>query len=265
MKSAVAQVLLCAGAATLAAHLGGRPDAHADDEFERRLARIEAAVERLAPRPHAETARALLAPSVAVSARGGSGAGTIVSSHPDDGTFVLTAWHVVAKAVQRDDEEREVRQPVKVTVYRPDERRLEADVVAWHEKKDVALLRLRSRDTFPAARLSRAAADVLAPVYAVGCPLGHDPLPTAGEITSLRKEVQGVRFWMMSAPTIYGNSGGGVFHRETLEFLGVSVMLCTYDNPSTTPVPHLGVFLPLDSIAAWLAEAGHANLIRREY
>jgi hypothetical protein len=59
---------------------------------------------------------------------------------------------------------------------------------------------------------------------------------------------------MMSAPTIFGNSGGGVFHRETLEMIGVSAMICTFDNPVSTPVPHLGILVPLDSVYDWLRD-----------
>lgn len=222
-------------------------------------------------RTAAETAAAILWPSIQVHGRtGGGGGGTIVYSRRGE-TYALTAFHVVAKAVQRDADGRETRQPVAVTLYRADgapDTRLDADLVVWHERKDVALLRLRTDRMLPAAktasRAARASTGVFTPVYAVGCPLGHDPLPTAGEISTLRKVVQGERFWMMSAPTIYGNSGGGVFHRDTLDLIGVSTMICTYDNPSATPVPHLGIVLPIESVAAWLDTTGRLHIIDPE-
>jgi S1-C subfamily serine protease len=224
----------------------------------------EAAPAARAGRSPAEIAAAILRPSIQVHGRGGSGGGgTIVYSH-GGATYALTAFHVVAKAVEKNA----ARHPVGVTLYRADgtaEERIEADLALWHEKKDIALLRLRTGRDLPTAkvlpRAAHASVGVFTPVYAVGCPLGHDPLPSTGEISTLRKDVQGERFWMMNAPTIYGNSGGGVFHRETLELLGVSTMICTFDNPSATPVPHLGIVLPVESIAAWLTAAGRAFIV----
>ncbi len=269
---------------SLAAQKSTRADA-AEDDRDRRIARLESSLrrahdavdflaaltaerfERSAPRPASDLSRALLHPSIQVSMKAGAGSGTIVSSRGGE-TYALTAFHVVSRAIQRDEDGRETRRPVAVTVYRADgavDERLDADVVLWHEKKDLALLRLRSSRTFAAARLAPAdavaRAGVFTPVYAVGCPLGHDPLPTAGAIAAVRKEVQGERFWMMNAPTIFGNSGGGVFHRDTLEFLGVSVMICTFDNPNATPVPHLGILVPLPAIRAWLAAHDHAFVL----
>jgi hypothetical protein len=45
-----------------------------------------------------------------------------------------------------------------------------------------------------------------------------------------------------------------VFHRETHELVGVSAMICTFDNPVTTPVPHLGILVPLETVYDWLSE-----------
>jgi len=266
---------------SLAAQKSTRADAAGVDDRDRRIARLESSLrrahdavdllaaltaerfERPARRPATDLSRALLHPSIQVSMKSGAGSGTIVSSRGGE-TYALTAFHVVSRAVQRDEDGRETRRPVAVTVYRAEgtvDERLEADVVLWHEKKDLALLRLRSSRAFATARLGSREAGLFAPVYAVGCPLGHDPLPTAGEIASVRKEVQGERFWMMTAPTIFGNSGGGVYHRESLELLGVSVMICTFDNPNATPVPHLGILVPLPAIRAWLAAHDHAFVL----
>jgi S1-C subfamily serine protease len=134
---------------------------------------------------------------------------------------------------------------------------VEADLVARDEGKDLALLKLRTGRVYGtvarlASRASLRSVRVFTPLYAIGCPLGHDPLPTIGEVASLRKEVGGENFWMMTAPTIFGNSGGGVFHRETRELIGVSVMICTYDGAVSTPVPHLGILVSLETVYDWL-------------
>ncbi|MFN3486145.1 MAG: trypsin-like peptidase domain-containing protein [Planctomycetota bacterium] len=224
----------------------------------RTRADFEALRERLETRDVERLYRDVLAPSVQVNASGGVGGGTLLFSRPGQ-TYAITAYHVVQKAIRRD-EAGERRLPVDVRVY--DERGrpadlVPADIVASDERRDLALLRLRTDRTFPyvarlASRESLRAVKVFTPVYAVGCPLGHDPLPTLGEVATLAKEVNGENFWMMNAPTIFGNSGGGIFHRETRELLGVSVMVCTYDGVVSTPVPHLGILVSLETVYDWL-------------
>ena len=200
----------------------------------------------------------ILGPSVQVNVQGSVGGGTLLFSR-DTHSYVVTACHVIQKLLAAGGDD-ETRSPAEVTIY--DDRgaaadTVEGDLVAWDERKDLALLRLRavheyrtvahmaSRDTLRSIR-------VFTPIYAVGCPLGHDPLPTPGEVATLNKELNGERFWMMNAPTIFGNSGGGVFHRETRELIGVSVMVCTYDGAVSTPVPHLGIMVSLETVYDWL-------------
>jgi S1-C subfamily serine protease len=200
----------------------------------------------------------ILGPSVQVTVNGSVGGGTLLFSRGTH-SYVVTAHHVVHQLIAGHDAE--TRPPAEVTLYDAHGAAadtVEADLVAWDERKDLALLRLRavheygnvarlaSRDTLRSVR-------VFTPIYAVGCPLGHDPLPTPGEVATLNKELNGERFWMMNAPTIFGNSGGGVFHRETRELIGVSVMVCTYDGAAnSTPVPHLGILVSLETVYDWL-------------
>lgn len=203
--------------------------------------------------------RDLLGPSVQVSTKGGVGGGTLLSSR-EGRSWVVSAWHVIRKGVRE-------HHPVEVKFYGADgapAESFEADVAEKDEARDLALLRLKTdRSLAPAKLASRSAlkaVSVFDPVYAVGCPLGHDPLPTPGEIATLSKEVAGERFWMMNAPTTFGNSGGGVFHRESRELIGVSVMVCTIDGAASTPVPHLGILVPLDAVYDWLDGLGYANV-----
>jgi len=224
--------------------------------IERALAKIDL---KTAPPDASLLHRDILAPSVQVNVKGNVGGGTLLCSR-EGHSYVITACHVVQKIIPGRDEE--TREPVEVSLY--DDQgapvdTIDADLVAWDDRKDLALLRLRSVHEFPnAARLATRETlhqiHVFTPIYAVGCPLGHDPLPTLGEIATLNKEVNGERFWMMNAPTIFGNSGGGVFHRETRELIGVSVMVCTYDGAVSTPVPHLGIMVSLETVYDWLDE-----------
>jgi S1-C subfamily serine protease len=202
--------------------------------------------------------REILGPSIQVLARGGVGGGTLLSSG-EGRAWAVTAWHVVHKAVTPDG-----RETVEAKLYdglgAPAET-VPADLVAWDESKDLALLRLRTERRPVAARLASRetlrAMRVFTPLYTVGCPLGHDPLPPRGEVAALSKDVAGERFWMMNAPTIYGNSGGGVFNGDTHELIGVSVMICTYDGAVSTPVPHLGILAPMLTVYDWLDAQGY--------
>jgi S1-C subfamily serine protease len=200
----------------------------------------------------------ILSPSVQVNVQGSVGGGTLLYSH-DTHSYVVTACHVIQKILAAGGDD-ETRAPAEVTLYDDSGActdSVEGDLVAWDERKDLALLRLRTVHELRniarlASRESLRSIRVFAPIYAVGCPLGHDPLPTLGEIATLNKELNGERFWMMNAPTIFGNSGGGVFHRETRELIGVSVMVCTYDGAVSTPVPHLGIMVSLETVYDWL-------------
>ncbi|HTF57070.1 MAG TPA: serine protease [Planctomycetota bacterium] len=215
--------------------------------------------------------RSILRPSVQVCGHGSVGGGTLIRSERDAdgtyGTYILTALHVVRKSGDRESTVPAPRPPVQVKIFSEsgEAEPVESDLVLLDDRRDLALLKLRTTRYYPiAARLASRErvreTTVFTPIYTVGCPLGHDPLPSFGEITTLHKEVNGERFWMMSAPTIFGNSGGGVFHRETLEMIGVSAMICTFDNPVSTPVPHLGILVPLDSVFDWLRDNKYAFL-----
>lgn len=221
------------------------------------LSRALSGPPRQAPRDPAALQRDILGPSVQVNVQGSVGGGTLLFSR-DTHSYVITAHHVVHKIVHGHDVE--TRPPAEVTLYDDGgvaADTVEGDLVAWDERKDLALLRLRAVHEYGsvarlASRETLRSIRVFTPIYAVGCPLGHDPLPTPGEVATLNKEVNGERFWMMNAPTIFGNSGGGVFHRETRELVGVSVMVCTYDGAVSTPVPHLGIMVSLDTVYDWL-------------
>ena len=49
-------------------------------------------------------------------------------------------------------------------------------------------------------------------VWTSGCSLLHDPFSNKGELTYLREIIEQKSYIMYNAPSIFGNSGGGVFH-----------------------------------------------------
>lgn len=207
--------------------------------------------------------RWVMNPSAQVSAKDAVGGGVVLHCAPaGTGKFdvhILTAYHVIQKSIPKPGETTE---PIEVKLYKPDaslEGTYVADIVGCTEKRDIALLRVTTPTAFKtlvklAPREALRTLGIFAPIYAIGCPLGHDPMPTLGEISSTHKLVNGEKFWMMNAPTIFGNSGGGVYLRSTHELVGLSAMICTYDNFVSTPVPHLSIMVPLDGIYDWLDE-----------
>ncbi len=184
-------------------------------------------------------------------------------------TFAVTAYHVVKEILGEDfplgvlDDvnvlENKTGQKMKVST---------AVVEAFDAEKDLALLRLRLDKPFPyvARALNPSTEDQLdlfTKVYAVGCPLGNKPLPTYGEISSKTKEVGDQVFWMLTAPTFFGNSGGGIFLASDGSLVGISSMIYTYTYGSNRSmvVPHMGLFVPIKTVKEWLREEGFGHLL----
>ena len=130
---------------------------------------------------------------------------------------------------------------------------------------DIALLEITSTNArLPQARLASRERlreiEVFEPIYAVGCPLGNDPIPTHGQLSDPHHEVDGTNHWMISAPTYIGNSGGGIFHASSDELIGIFSKIYTHGTLRPTVIPHMGLAVPLDEIYDWLEVEGFASL-----
>ncbi|GAG74834.1 unnamed protein product, partial [marine sediment metagenome] len=132
---------------------------------------------------------------------------------------------------------------------------VEADIVLHNETEDLALVKLRSEEQYQhiATLLPKDnGVQVMDESVAVGCSLGFPPLPTVGHITRLNIQIYSLPYHMSSAQIIYGNSGGAMFMANTGELIGI---------PSRgvvigwgTPITHMGLFVPIERIYAWLEE-----------
>jgi S1-C subfamily serine protease len=210
----------------------------------------------------------LLAPAVLLTGPDTFGSGTLVCSRIDPSTgevlnYVLTAWHVVRNMMAGDSEN-----GVEVTVYQPPNEPVEvsAEVVAKAVEIDAALLRLHTDVTFEHVARVLSPADersvaVWDPIYTVGCPLGTDPAPTTGVVSSTRHLVRGTNYWMINAPTYYGNSGGGVFLADSRHLIGVFSKVYTYRSDVVT---HMGLMVPITAVQEWLEREGLDHLLRRQ-
>ncbi len=191
----------------------------------------------------------ILYPVVRVRTEKAGGSGSVIACLPDtenDGefqTFVLTNWHVIEDAISTKKEwdsvlHRDLKAELlkQVTVELFDYARMSdvtggnarrANIVAYDKNHDLAILLVD--DPKPWSYVSKiidkdAIGDVklFTPVWASGCSLGHDPFANQGRVTFLQEDIESKLYWMTDANCIFGNSGGGVFHAETGEQLGVT-------------------------------------------
>ena len=211
--------------------------------------------------------RKLMGPAVQLSGGGTVGSAVLLPSESSKGTWhtqLLTAWHVVRDIRLGLGEEA----LIPVTIYNEDgsSRHEEARLLCRDATLDIALLELTSTGSkLPGAQLASRAAlaeiKVFEDVYAVGCPLGNDPIPTHGKLSDTSHMVEGTKHWMISAPTYIGNSGGGIFHAETEALVGIFSKLYTHGSLRPTVVPHMGLAIPLTAVYDWLEGEGYASLV----
>jgi len=212
----------------------------------------------------------LMGPAVQLAGGGTIGSAVLLPGEPSKGgwrTRVLTAWHVVRDIRLGLGEDALI--PVMVYSEDGSVREEEARLLCRDASMDVALLEITSTNArLPAVRLASRerlrAVEVFEPIYAVGCPLGNDPIPTHGQLSDSHHDVDGTNHWMISAPTYIGNSGGGIFHAETDELIGIFSKIYTHGTLRPTVIPHMGLAVPLDEIYEWMEREGYASLTPAE-
>lgn len=226
-----------------------------------------------------EFLKSVLYPVVRVRAKKAAGSGTVVFSQEvggDGETYILTNHHVIESLIKVDKKydsflkrnlPKESRGTATVEFFSyQDNSRLEgtlsvqADIVAYSESHDLALLKLRSTAlkefvaNLPLLSFEKDL-DLADAVVAVGAALGHAPVITRGHITFMDDEIEDLPFWMSDAPIIFGNSGGAIFAQDSLQWVGVpSRISITQVGWSIAPISHLGFFIPFTRVYEWLEE-----------
>ncbi len=249
-------------------------------ENARRLAHLADSVDRLSQRDQKKMQRMMIHPTAQLRGNGTVGSGVLLYSEnqPRSGvgggavytTFVLTAHHVVLEVTGDPKFPSEVKEVNLLIDPETDEvETFEARLVLQDRNRDLALLRLNTSRSVKSlvefmAPSDLETLDVFSPAYAVGCPLGNRPMPTLGEISSCGKEVGSQTFWMLNAPTFFGNSGGGVYFAGNFQLIGISSMIYTYGKDSPSVVPHMGLFVPLRNVYQWLDEEGYSFVYLRK-
>jgi hypothetical protein len=214
--------------------------------------------------------KSMLAPTVQLNGDETVGSGTLIFSgraKAGEGyeSYALTSYHVI-RNILNDPGHRKDR-GIAVSIYGGARVREDfADMVLFNERIDTALLKLRGTELCTAvARLAppEMAQDVavFTGIYAVGCPLGNDPIPTGGFISSLRNEVGGSNYWMINAPTYFGNSGGGIFLESTHELIAVFSKIYTHGKGKPVVITHMGLATPIHAITDWMVAEKYGWLL----
>lgn len=215
--------------------------------------------------------RRIVGPTVQLSGATTVGSGVVLqSTERADGqgheTLVLTAWHVVRDILA--DKVDPLDQSIPVTLYLEDGNTLHrtAKLLGKNSIIDAALLRLDGSEPVAngatlASRSFLESRRIFHSIYAVGCPLGNDPIPTRGEIADLDHYIDGSTYWMISAPTYIGNSGGGIYDGSSNHLMGLFSKIYTHGNIRPTIVPHMGLVSPLELVYEWLEREEIASVL----
>ena len=233
------------------------------------LTRLSEAAAKSAPESEAARWDNLLGPAVQLTGGGTIGSAVLLPGELSaEGwrTRALTAWHVVRDIRLGLGEDALI--PVMIYSEDGSAREEKARVLCKDVEMDIALLEITSTNArLPEARLASRERlrdiEVFEPIYAVGCPLGNDPIPTHGQLSDSHHEVDGTNHWMISAPTYIGNSGGGIFHADSDELIGIFSKIYTHGTLRPTVIPHMGLAVPLDEIYNWLELEGFASITPR--
>ena len=190
----------------------------------------------------------ILYPVTRVRASDSGGSGVLIYSEPDPQkpdefiNIALTCQHVIDKnitvkeewdAVLKRDMKRDIMQEVTVEIFDYDGSKIvsanstSSEIIAYDKSHDLAAVKLNNTrkmnhvsSVIPKADIKDV--HIADPVWVSGCSLLHDPFPNAGTLTSLREMIDQKAYIMQNAPSIFGNSGGGLFHGVTGHLLGLT-------------------------------------------
>lgn len=170
----------------------------------------------------------------------GTGSGTIIKS--DDNTLlVLTAKHVVTVPPHIEVDILAVVQGVRTEA---------ATVMYLHDERDVAILKIPHLRKESSANM----ATVLKPlteVVTAGFPVINELIVSQG-LLNFRSLAQPL-LWMCTAPIAPGNSGAGVFDKETGDLLGVSIAVACYANGFRHQlITYIHFMQPVMDIRPWI-------------
>lgn len=218
----------------------------------------------------------MIYPTVRVRTAKAGGSGLIVYSKPTSSdvekyeTYVVTCHHVVEGAIKKvkkkhpfadRDIEVEVRELVQVEIFEYEEMSTitgasayNAEIMAWDKQYDLALLKLKTSKPFKyvAKLYPKGKSDkikLLMGACSCGCSLGHEPILNKGLLMGKHDIIENEEYWLSTANTIFGNSGGSDFLEETHEYIGVTARISGYQlGFSVDVITWMGFIIPIDTI-----------------
>ena len=190
----------------------------------------------------------ILYPVTRVRASDSGGSGVMIYSKEDpkhEGQYIniaLTCQHVVDKNIKVKDEfdtvlkrdvKRDVMEEVDVEVFDYNgsnivsANSMRGQILAYDKHHDLAAIKMNNtrKLDYVSTVIPKDDIDGLQiadPVVVCGCSLLHDPFPNFGTLTYLREMIEQKAYLMQNAPSIFGNSGGGLFHGKTGHLLGLT-------------------------------------------
>jgi len=208
------------------------------------------------------------------------GSGTIlyVEQEPDNSEmwdwYVLTNEHVIDNLVKVEDRwdsvlRRDVKKDilgtptVEVFTYAYTSRAighkgLQAKIVAYDKEEDLALLKVTTpeRHEYVAELLPRTEVNKLVSfmgVWDVGCGMGEKPVITFGYLSAFGCEIENKDYFSISAPSIFGNSGGATFLESTGQMIGVPARITVAVlGFSADVITHMGFSITAERIYKFL-------------
>jgi len=224
----------------------------------------------------------VLYPCVRVRTQKAGGSGEVIHSSDKNGTFVLTCHHVVEDAIEvkeawstllQRNVKKDIFTPVQVEFFNYDyddrasgSQAVEARIICYEKTEDIALLRLDGRpkgDIHVAAMFScdgvedesvSEKVDYGAETITVGAALGEDPIFTTGNLCGFNKIIDNKEYWLNTAPSIFGNSGGASFLADGWEFIGMPARISVTGGFASDAITHMGYIVPITRIMDFLKE-----------
>lgn len=237
-------------------------------------------------------------PTVRVGTKRAGGSGTVVYSEKvgdEVYTYVITNHHVISDCISvtkkwnpvlKKKIDTEVLDTVYVEFFKYNNYSncigsfaVKADIVAYSEVEggqDWALLRTRDKENkyeyvanlFPNESIEDI--HIFDEVFAVGASLGHPPIASEGRISFMDDEIDHYKYWMSSAPTIFGNSGGSVYRwspsRKKHEYIGIPSRISIQPMGfSADAITHMGYFIPIYRVYDLLNENNYQFIYDNNY
>jgi len=240
----------------------------------------------LTPKEIEEIHNTVLYPVVRVRTRKAGGTGVVIYSNPlptvkdttrpvhREGakyeTYLVTCHHVIEDAITWKEKWSDIakrnikvesKELVTVEVFEYEElsrciggTTYKGEIVTWNKEKDLAILKLRTAKRFVnvAKLYPRGKADEIKlgeSMIACGCSLGHEPLFTFGNLSAKHDMIDNEEYWMTTANTVFGNSGGPVFLLKSKQYLGNSARISGVRMGfGFDVITWMGFFIPIDSI-----------------